>query len=150
MTTAVERTALIGAPVEAVWAVLGDYEAISTWAPNVDHSCLMTEQTHGVGAVRRIQTGRTTLIETVTAWDPERTLTYTITGLPPVIRSVVTRWTVEIADNATLVTLASEIDAGHRPPQQLIARIVGLRLAAASEQMLDGLTAHFADQETPS
>lgn len=150
MTTTVERTALIGARPEAVWAALGEFDAISAWAPNVDHSCLMTEQTEGVGTVRRIQTGRTTVIETVTEWEPGVMLSYAITGLPPVIRSVVNRWTVEAADGSTRVALVSEIDAGPRPPQQLIARIVGRRLAAASDQMLDGLAAHLADQETPS
>jgi carbon monoxide dehydrogenase subunit G len=147
VTSTVERTVLIRAQPTAVWAVLSDFDAISEWAPNVDHSCLMTEQTEGVGTVRRIQTGRTTLIETVTTWEPEATLSYVITGLPSMIRSVANRWSIEATDGGTPVTLASEIDAGPRPPQQLIARIAGRRLAAASDQMLAGLAAHFADQE---
>ena len=32
----------IARPRDAVWAALADFGAISTWAPNVDHSCLTT------------------------------------------------------------------------------------------------------------
>jgi len=33
-----QRVATIGAPPEAVWATLADFDAISEWAGNVDHS----------------------------------------------------------------------------------------------------------------
>ena len=48
-------------PVSVVWDVLADFDAISRWAPNVDHSCLTTNAADGVGATRRIQTGRNTV-----------------------------------------------------------------------------------------
>ena len=51
MTTE-ERTGAIDAPPDRVWDVLADYGAIASWAPNVDHSCLLTERADGVGAVR--------------------------------------------------------------------------------------------------
>ena len=72
-------------------------------------------------------------------WEPASSFSYTITGLPPVIRSVVNRWTLESDGDDTLATLTTDIDAGPRPPQQLMARIVGRRFAAASEAMLAGL-----------
>ena len=133
-------------PASVVWAVLADFEAISRWAPNVDHSCLTTSTADGVGATRRIQTGRTTVLETVTDWEPERCLAYSITGLPTVIRSVTNTW--RLADRGTTtggtteVTLTTSIDTGPRPPQQVIARVVGRALARASRQMLAGLDAH--------
>jgi hypothetical protein len=102
----------------------------------------MTEQVHGVGTVRRIQTGRTTLVETVTTWEPAATLAYRIAGLPPVVKAVTNTWRVGASGNSTLVVLSTEIDAGPRPPQQVIAKAVGRRLAAASEQMIAGLTEH--------
>lgn len=141
--TTVERTGLIAAPIEAVWEVLGDFAAISAWAPGVDHSCLMTEQRDGVGTVRRVQTGRTTLLETVELWEPVATLSYRITGLPPVIRGVTNTWRLGASGDSTLVVLSTTVDAGPRPPQQVIARVAGRRLAAASEQMIAGLTDHF-------
>ena len=139
----VERTGLIAAPIDAVWDVLADFAAISAWADNVDHSCLMSEQTEGVGMVRRIQTDRTTILETVENWESGVTLTYRITGLPPVIKSVTNTWRIGASGDSTMVLLTTEIDTGRKPTQQVIAKAVGRRLAAASEQMIAGLTEHI-------
>lgn len=135
----------------ALWEVLADFDTISRWAPNVDHSCLTTSTADGVGATRRIQTGRTTVLETVTDWEPERCLAYSITGLPPMIRSVTNTWRLADLGGTTEVTLTSSIDAGPRPPQQVVARVVGRALAKASRQMLAGLDAHvqMLQQATP-
>jgi uncharacterized protein YndB with AHSA1/START domain len=65
--TTIQRTALIDAPLEKVWVVLADFASISTWAGFVDHACLLNERTEGIGMARRIQTGRTTIVETVTS-----------------------------------------------------------------------------------
>ena len=143
----VERSTTIEAAPGDVWAVLADFDAISSWAPNADHSCLLTEQTSGVGTVRRVQAGRITLIETVQTWEPGSILSYVITGLPPVIRSVVNTWRLAPQGAGTLVTLSTDVDAGPRPPQQLIARVVGRKLAAASDVMLAGLSARLTQQE---
>lgn len=140
----------IEAAVDDVWATLADFGAIGRWAPDVDHSCLMSDQTAGVGTMRRIQVGRTTLVERVTEWSPPSTLVYAIEGLPPVLRSVVNRWTIEPADDRARVTLTSVIDAGPRPPQRLVARLVGRRLGSASERMLDGLARHLSGFEDGS
>ncbi len=145
----VERSATITATAGAIWGVLADFATISTWASNVDHSCLLSEQTEGVGAVRRIQTGRLTVVETVERWEPHVSLRYAITGLPAVVRSVTNTW--QLTPNgtqSTTVTLTTEIDAGPRPPQQLVAKLVGRKLAQASEQMLVGLDA-FITQPAP-
>jgi len=136
----VERTALIEAPVGVVWGVLADFASISAWAANVDHSCLLTEQSSGIDTVRRIQTGRTTLRETVETWEPETELSYRIDGLPSVVISIKNTWRLDAAGDSTNVTLTSDINCGPRPPQQLIAKVVGRQLAAASEQMIAGLT----------
>ena len=136
----VERTGLIEGTPEAVWAVLGDFAAISRWAPNVDHSSLMTEQTEGVGLVRRIQTGGTTVVETVETWEAGVELSYRITGVPPVIKSVTNTWRLGASGRQTLVRLTTEIDAGTRPPQQVIAKVVGRKLGEASDQMMAGLS----------
>ena len=138
----VERTGLIAAPIDAVWAVLADFASISSWAPNVDHSCLMSEQTEGVGTVRRIQTDRyddgrdgRELGAGSDAGVPDHR---TATG-----HQVVTNtWRLGASGDSTMVRLTTDIDAGPRPPQQIIAKVVGRRLAAASEQMIAGLTDH--------
>lgn len=135
-------------PPEAVWAALADFGGISRWAPNVDHSSLTTTQCEGVGAVRRVQVGRNALLERVVEWEPGSRLSYSIEGLPPVLRSVTNTWTIEGAGDATDVTLTSRIDAGPRPPQQLVARLIGRALAKASRQMLAGLK-HHVEEASP-
>ncbi len=147
----VDRTGTIAATPEEVWAVLSDFAAISTWAPNVDHSCLLTERATGIGTARRIQAGRTTLVETVTEWTPPTddttaVLSYALTGLPKVVRSVTNTWNLMQDRAGTAVTLTSTIDAGPRPPQKVVARIVGRKLASASVEMIAGLTSHIAGQ----
>ena len=93
----------INSPPDVVWAALADFGAISTWAPNVDHSCLTTEQDQGVGSVRRVQVGRNALLERVVEWDEGQTLAYEIEGLPPVVRSVTNRWHLTPVDGGTHV-----------------------------------------------
>lgn len=141
--TTVERTRTIDAPRDEVWATLADYNAISTWAPTVDHSCPLGDRTEGVGAVRRIQAGRVTLVETVERWQAPTLLAYRIDGLPPVVRSVVSTWTLEATGPTTQVTLTIDVDAGPRPPQKLVARFIGRRLASANEKLLEGLATHL-------
>jgi hypothetical protein len=134
------RTADVAAAPADVWRVLSDFGAISAWAANVDHSCLMSEQAEGVGVARRVQTGRTTLVERVLAWEPPATLSYEIEGLPSVVTSVTNTWHVHGTEGGSRVSLISRVDAGPRPPQKLIAKAVGRKLAQASDLMLAGLS----------
>ena len=146
MATVVKSLPVPASP-DAIWAVLADFAEISGWASNVDHSCLMSNQIEGVGMVRRIQSGRTTVVETVTRWEPGVELSYALTGLPAVIRSLTNTWTFEPLSDAsstsTTVTLTTEVDVGSRPPQKGIAKIVGRKLGQASDAMLAGLAEQF-------
>jgi hypothetical protein len=154
----VERSRVVDADPVEVWNLLADFGEIARWAPNVDHSCLLTGEQPGddlTGVTRRIQVGRTTLIERVIVSEPAAMLAYRIEGLPPVLRSVVNEWRLQPGghddDVYTVVTLTTHVDAGPRPPQQLVAKLAGRRFAGASEQMLDGLTRyaelHSGDSE---
>ena len=145
----IARTALIDAPADDVWAVLADFDSISEWADFVDHSCLMSEQTEGAGMARRIQMGRTTIIETITDWEPGAMFSYTITGLPPVIESVINTWRLGASGSSTMVSLTTEIDAGARAPRRLVAGVVGRRLGRSSDAMLAGLSTHLASKKAP-
>lgn len=123
--------------------MLADFGSISRWAPNVDHSCLMSDQTEGVGTVRRIQTGRNTVVERVVVWEPGERLGYSITGLPPVVSGVINTWVLAEQFSTTTVTLISEIAAGPKPPQKVAARGVARVMSKASDQMLQGLNAYL-------
>src|SRR4051812_43618241 len=113
MTVAVAvRQGSVAAPPPQVWDALAAFGEISGWAGNVDHSTLLTDRQEGIGTARRVQVGRMALIETVTTWEPEVSLAYSIEGAPPLARSVVNRRDLE-ADpgdpSTTYVTLTSEI-----------------------------------------
>ena len=150
MTTAISRSRTLDVPVDEVWAVLAAFDDIARWAPQVDHSCLLQPApgSDGVGAVRRVQIGRTTLLETVTAWSAAERLAYDITGLPPVLRHVSSDWHLRPSGARTTVTLTTTVEAGHRPPQQLVARLAARRFARAADSLLDGLAAATATSPT--
>ena len=144
----VSDVVIIDRPSHTVWAELARFGAISRWAPPVDHSCLMSSSLAGVGAVRRVQVGRNALLERIVAWEPGRHLAYNIEGLPPVLRSVTNHWFLDDQGNRTLVTITSAVDAGPRPPQQLIARGFGKILGKGSREMLRGLK-HYLEETSP-
>ena len=123
-----------------IWEVLADFGALSAWADNVDHSCLLSPhvQPVGVGTTRRVQVGRNALVERITAFDPPRTLAYDVEGFPRWLR-VNNRWTLSPSAGATTVTLRSTVRVGG-PLGRIVERIV-LR---ASAKQLDVLLAALA------
>ncbi len=132
----VEKTRIARSP-ERIWAVLADFGRLSRWAPNVDHSSLLTEQSEGVGAVRRVQLGRNALLERIIEWQAGSGLAYAIEGLPPVVHRVVNAWRLEDAGGTTDVSLTSRIDAN-----PVLGWVVGRVLARESRKLLGGLKAH--------
>jgi uncharacterized protein YndB with AHSA1/START domain len=145
-----ERHRTIPAHLTRVWDVLADFDRLAVWAANADHTCWLDEDRPDgemVGRARRVQAGRVVLVETITVWEPPARLAYDLGGLPRVVRSAVNEWRLRVdpsdADR-TSVTLATHVDCGSRPPQQLVVRLVARRLAGASDVMLDGLAAHLA------
>jgi uncharacterized protein YndB with AHSA1/START domain len=146
MTVTVSRSQRIHAPAAAVWATLAGFDAISGWAPNVDHSSAASEQREGVGAVRRVQVGRIALLETVTAWQPETTLAYTVSGLPPAAGVVTTTWQLEAHNAATTVTVTTVIEPVSGPPGRIVGKVLGRRMAGAASQMLQGLSRQAAKE----
>ncbi len=141
----VERSATISASPDAVWATLAAFDEISQWAGKVDHSTATTEATEGVGAGRRVQAGRIVLIETVTVWDPPRSLAYTLDGLPPLAKRVVNRWDLASVPGdagATAVTLTTTIEPLGGPRGRIGQRILGRVLGKAADDLVAGLAAH--------
>jgi len=148
----VEQIEISRSPAE-VWRELSDFGGLAIWAPNVDHSSLTTTTSQGVDMVRRVQVGRNALLERVIEWEPEARMSYRIEGLPPVLRLVTNTWDLAAiylaaSSGGTTVTLTSSVDAGPRPPQQVIARIASRRLAQDSRKMLTGLNDHLTSTTT--
>ena len=142
-----ETTATLAIPVPAaeVWAVLANFGEIARWAPIVDHSCLLSTQQEGVGTVRRIQSGRRTVLERVVEWVPDQRLSYVVEGLPPAIRSLRNTWQLDDGDGSAQVTLTSSVDVGSRPPQKLAAKALATRLSKTCREMLQGLDNHVRE-----
>lgn len=139
-----ERSLLLPAAVGDVWAVLARFDRISAWAPSIDHSSALSDPVGGLDAARRVQIGRMTLVERIDDWEPPTRLAYTIVGLPSRLGSIRNAWNLEPSGEATLATITTTVDAGPRPPQQLIARVVSRRLAKASGEFLAGLADHLS------
>jgi Polyketide cyclase / dehydrase and lipid transport len=141
----IHRTRTIAVGVGEIWDVLADFGSISSWADNVDHSCVLFSGADGgpVGTVRRVQVKRDALVERITAFDPPRALAYDIEGLPSRIRRVTNRWTLEpaLSDPAgsTVVTLTSTVEIGPRTVQKLAERVLCRLLVGKSDVMLAGL-----------
>jgi len=152
--TTIERSRTIPAHLTRVWDVLADFDHLAMWADNADHTSWLDDPRPDgemVGRARRVQAGRMVLIERITVWEPPARLAYTLAGLPPVVKSAVNEWRLAVDPTdaeRTVVTLVSRVDCGPRAPQQLIARLVGRRLAGASETMLKGLAEHLAASVT--
>jgi hypothetical protein len=143
---AVKKSRQIAAKKSKVWATLADFPAIVTWAPNVDHSTATTLAHGGIGAVRRVQSGRITLLETIVDWQPEDQLGYTLDGLPPIAGSVLTTWQLREAGDGTHVTVTSAIHPRPNPLGRIVARALGRQLAKAATQMLTGLADHVEEK----
>lgn len=139
--TSITRSRTFSAPVSAVWEVLSDFGAISSWAGNVDHSCLL-EHTGGVtaaGTTRRVQVGRNTLVERITEWSPPNVLAYAIEGLPRRLGGMSNRWVIATSGPATLVMLTSTVQIADNPVARAAERVVCRAMAKQSDAMLDGL-----------
>jgi len=148
--TTVERTISIPATPDIVWRVLAEFGTLARWAPNVDHSSLLTDQHEGVGTVRRVQVGPNTLVESVVVWASGETLSYEIAGLSPMLERVTNTWTLAPKGAGTDVTLTTEIIDGGRPLSWLVAKVAARKFGSASDEMLHGLTERINDMEATS
>jgi len=80
--TVTASTRTTAAP-DAVWALLDDVGSWSTWGAWEVSELVAPPGPDGLGAVRRLQSGRTTAVERVVASEPPRLLRYElISGLP--------------------------------------------------------------------
>lgn len=138
----ISRSRTVTASPQSVWEVLADFGAISGWAPNVDHSCLLEHGPTGpaIGTTRRVQVGRDALVERITEFTPPTGLAYEIEGLPRQLRRVANRWTLAPAPGGgTDVTLTSTVEIGANPLAGLAERAMCRFMSKQSDAMLTGL-----------
>jgi uncharacterized protein YndB with AHSA1/START domain len=138
----IHRTRSIAASAQKIWEVLADFGALSSWADNADHSCILFRGADGghIGTARRVQIKREALVEQIIEFDPPRALSYDIEGLPTALRRVTNRWTVTPTDGeSSVVTLTSTVEIGPHSPQRLAEHVFCRFLARESGSMLAGL-----------
>jgi len=99
----------IAARPDQVWGVLADFGEIGRWAHRVHHSRLLSLRPADVGATRRVQLGRTVLLERIVAWESGSRLAYVVEGLPSNLRLRNT-WRLEDTGPMTNTSLTSQID----------------------------------------
>jgi hypothetical protein len=136
------RSRTIAAEAQAIWDVLADFGAVSSWAEFVDHSCLLEHSVDGgaIGVTRRVQMGRNTFVERITDFDPPHTLGYDVGGLPRQVRHLHSSWTLRpTVAGFTEVTLASAVEIGSNAMQRLAERIFGRITVKQLDLLLAGL-----------
>ena len=133
---------IISTSIEEVWEVISEFDQISMWAENVDHSSFLSDQTEGVGSTRRIQMGSNVVQETVTIWEAPKKLSYEIAGLPPVFRRITNTWDLVDDGSETRVQLTAQITPV-RPPAEILAKVLSRFFTQINEKMLTGLKTHI-------
>ena len=126
-------SACIDAPVQAVWAVLSDLDAIHCWVKAIQHS-YCPAQDRGVGAVRICELKQARIEETIVEWDEGRSFKYRGLGAP-MMASATNLWTVEPHGEQTLVTTTAEATMKGGPVGlllELLAKPLFERLGAQS------------------
>jgi hypothetical protein len=136
----IDRRRTIAADLQAVWDVLADFGSISSWADNIDHSCILVQGNEPVGTTRRVQIGRNALVETITDFDPLRAIAYDVDGLPKRVRRFNNRWSLRPTGNdATIVTLTSAVEIGSGAVKKLAEQALCRVQSRQSDIMLAGL-----------
>lgn len=149
------RTRIVAAAPRAVWDVLADFGSISSWAGNVDHSCVLEHGVDGspLGMSRRVQVGRNTLVERITAFTPPGStgpsvLGYDIEGVARRLRRLTNRWDVRPAgDGRTEVRVTSTVEIGDNLLARAVENIVCRAMAKQSDAMLTGLAHEVEDSQ---
>ena len=140
----ISRSRVIAAGQQAIWDVLADFGAIGSWAPMVDHSSLLRADVEPSRQARRIQMGRTTVIEKVVTIDAPTILAYDIQGLPRIIAGLRNSWELAaLPTGFTVATLTTTVRVGPRAPQRLAERVICRMAARQSEQLLAGLASQW-------
>jgi carbon monoxide dehydrogenase subunit G len=136
----IDRSRTVAADPKEVWDVLADFGSISSWADNIDHSCILNHGSEPIGTTRRVQIGRNTLVEQITEFEPTRVLAYDVEGLPKRLRRFNNRWSLQPADDGkTIVTITSTVEIGSGPLRKLAERVVCRVQVRESDVMLAGL-----------
>jgi uncharacterized protein YndB with AHSA1/START domain len=130
------------APQSAVWAVLADYQNISSWNSGVKKSFLTGEASEGVGATRHCDLSPAGgLEETIRVWEPSSKLVISIDSAKKIpIKQAEMTFTIDDAGDSTDYTMSYNYEPKGGP----LARIFGPML---DKQLRKGFGGFIDDLE---
>lgn len=101
---------VISAPVERIWSVLSDLEALEKYDPTVLKSELISNERTGIGAKRKVymRDGKNWFEEKVTVWQPDYALTIQLTNCTFPINGLKHSYSFSPEGNGTLVKQVME------------------------------------------
>ena len=122
----VNATIEIDAPSNEVWRRLAKLDDVQNFVESVTKSYYSSEQTEGVGAERTCEVrGFGTLQERITQWDDGDSLTYAVEGMPKVVRSARSHWSLQaITPEKTRVVVQSTMETNYGIFGSLMAKYV--------------------------
>ena len=130
----VEAEGRASAAPEVLWALLADAESYCRWGP-WSMACYESkgdESAGGVGAVRRLKLGRTTVVERVEEVDPPRRLVYCVVkGMP------VRNYRAEVSITPTAE--GARVHWSATWDRTLVGRLVQRQLRSLCPQVVQGL-----------
>ncbi len=138
---------VIGAPRHLAWEALADLEGVSRWNPAIDAAECISDERRGLGARRRCYMHPSGwMVETVTEWEPEQSIAFSIENAPP-IKSGLARFVLSDAEAGTRLQAAFDYEVRFGPLGPVIDRLVVHRhLSSAWNNGMDGLRRHLEDQ----
>jgi uncharacterized protein YndB with AHSA1/START domain len=119
---------------QVLWELLADSEGYSTWGPwsETGYETTGDRSAGGVGAVRRLRTGRRTFFEQIEEVDPPRRMVYTVVkGIP--VRNYRAEVTLTPTGEGTDIRWFADWD------RTLAGRLVHRKLSAAYPQIVQNL-----------
>lgn len=132
----VEAEGTTSAAPSAVWALVADVESYCRWGP-WSAACYDSNGdggARGVGAIRRLKLGRTTVVERVDEVDPQRRLVYRVVkGMP--VRNYRAEVTITPTAEGAKVQWSADWD------RTLAGRLVQRRLRSLYPQVVQDLIA---------
>jgi uncharacterized protein YndB with AHSA1/START domain len=138
---------VIAAPRTAVWDALADLEGVSQWNPAIDRAECISDLRHGLGARRRCYMHPSGwMVESVTRWDPEAAIEFTIENAPP-LRTGVARFVLSDSEGGTRLEADFDYEVRFGPLGPVIDRlIVHRQLSSAWNEGIRGLQLHLEEQ----
>ena len=145
----VQKTQPVNAAIAPTWAAISEMGAVEHWHPNVARAEVLTDNSSGVGASRRVefQDGNS-VIETVIEQADGSYTTMKMADSAPLHNAVVTIRAEPGADGQTDVTFTIDYEVKYGPVGWLLHQLVMKRMfGKVFGVALDGLRHHLETGE---